>query len=68
MQRLIIRIKDDAKLNALINFLNEISFIEVEREEKVPSRLLRKGDFRKLFGMWENRDISLSDIRQKAWR
>jgi hypothetical protein len=68
MQKLIIHIKDDAKLNALINFLNEINFIEVEREEKAPSGLSRKGDLRKLFGIWENRDISLSDIRQKAWR
>ena len=68
MQRLIIRIKDDAKLNALINFLNEISFIEVEREEKEASGLSRHGDLRKLFGIWENRDISLADIRQKAWR
>jgi hypothetical protein len=68
MQRLIIHIKDDAKLNALITLLKEISFIEVEREEKGASRLARKGDLRKLFGIWENRDISLADIRQKAWR
>lgn len=68
MQRLIIRIKDDAKLNTLINFLNEISFIEVEREGQEPSRISRKGDLRKLFGIWENRDISLSDIRRTAWR
>ena len=68
MQRLIIRIKDDAKLNALINFLNEISFIEVEREKQEPSTISRKGDLRKLFGIWENRDISLSDIRRTAWR
>jgi hypothetical protein len=68
MQRLIIHIKDDAKLNALITLLKEISFIEVVREEKEASGLARKGDLRKLFGIWENRDISLADIRQKAWR
>jgi hypothetical protein len=68
MQRLIIHIKDDAKLNALITLLKEISFIEVVREEKGASGLTRKGDLRKLFGIWENRDISLADIRQKAWR
>jgi len=68
MQRLIIHIKDDSKLNALITLLNEIKFIEVEREEKGASGLSRKGDLRKLFGIWENRDISLADIRQKAWR
>ena len=68
MQRLVIHVKDDAKLNALISVLNEINFIEVEREEKGTSGLLRHGDLRKLFGIWEKRDISLADIRQKAWR
>ena len=68
MQRLVIHVKDDAKLNALISILNEINFIEVEREEKGASGLSRHGDLRKLFGIWENRDISLTDIRQKAWR
>ena len=68
MQRLIIHVKDDAKVSALITLLNEINFIEVEREEKGGSGLSRKGDLRKLFGIWKNRDISLADIRRKAWR
>jgi len=68
MQRIVIRVKDDAKLNALMSVLNEINFIEVDREEKKASGLSRQGDLRKLFGIWENRDISLADIRQKAWR
>ena len=68
MQRLVIHVKDDTKLNALMSVLNEINFIEVEREGKAVSGLARHGDLRKLFGIWENRDISLADIRQKAWR
>jgi hypothetical protein len=68
MQRLVIHVKDDTKLNALMSVLNEINFIEVEREEQGASVLSRHGDLRKLFGIWENRDISLADIRQKAWR
>jgi len=68
MQRLIIHVKDDAKLKALMSVLNEINFIEVEKEEKGNSGLSIHGDLRKLFGIWENRDISLADIRQKAWR
>jgi hypothetical protein len=68
MQRVVIHVKDDAKLNALMSVLNGINFIEVEREEKRASGLSRHGDLRKLFGIWENRDISLADIRQKAWR
>ena len=68
MQRIVIHVKDDAKLNALMSVLNEINFIEVDREEKGASGLSRNGDLRKLFGIWKNRDISLADIRQKAWR
>ena len=68
MHRLIIHIEDDAKFNALMSVLTEISFIEIEKEEKDVSGLSRHGDLRKLFGIWENRDISLTDIRQKAWR
>jgi len=68
MQRLVIHVKDDAKLNALMSVLNGINFIEVERVEKGASGLSRRGDLRKLFGIWEKRNISLVDIRQKAWR
>jgi len=63
-----IHVKDDAKLNALMSVLNGINFIEVEREEKGASGLSGHGDLRKLFGIWEKRNISLVDIRQKAWR
>ena len=68
MQRLVIHVKDDAKMNALMSVLNEISFIEVQREETGSLGRSRHGDLRKLFGIWENREISLADIRQKAWR
>lgn len=68
MQRLIIHVKDDAKVNALMSVLSGINFIEVEREEKGATGLSRHGDLRKLYGIWEKRDISLADIRLKAWR
>ena len=68
MQKIVINVKDDSKINALVTFLKEINFIDVEREgNKVPAAS-RKGDLRKLFGIWGNRDISLEDIRRKAWR
>lgn len=68
MQRIVIHIKDDTKGNALVSFLNEINFIDVESEEKEGSIVSRKGDLRKLFGIWENRDITLAGIRKKSWR
>jgi hypothetical protein len=68
MQRIIINVKDDKKINVLISFLNEINFIDVESEEKEVSTISGKGDLRKLFGIWRARHITLADIRKKAWR
>ena len=48
--------------------LTPMTGIEVEREKRGVAGLSQKGDLRKLFGIWEKRDISLADIRQKAWR
>jgi hypothetical protein len=68
MQKIVIHVKDDKKINALISFLNEINFIDVENEKHRKSISSRKGDFRKLFGIWRSREITLADIRKKAWR
>jgi hypothetical protein len=68
MQRIVINVKDDKKINALVSFLNEINFIDVEKEKKGMPTTSRKGDLRKLFGIWKTRDITLADIRKKAWR
>ena len=68
MQRLVIHVKDEAKLSALMSVLQEINFIEVEREKKSASGSTGHGELRKLFGIWEKRNVSLADIRQKAWR
>lgn len=68
MQRIVIHIKDETKTNALVSFLNEINFIDVESAEKEVSTVSKKGDLRKLFGIWRDRDITLADIRKKAWR
>ncbi|MBN1664227.1 MAG: hypothetical protein JW943_11555 [Deltaproteobacteria bacterium] len=68
MQRIVISVKDETKLSALVSILNEINFIDVESEEKEVSTISRRADLRKLFGIWRARDITLADIRKKAWR
>ena len=42
MQRIVINVKDDKKINALISFLNEINFIDVEKEKQHKSISSRK--------------------------
>jgi hypothetical protein len=68
MQKIVIHVKDDKKINSLISFLNEINFIDVESQEKEIAKKSGKGDLRKLFGIWRDRDMTLADIRKKAWR
>ena len=66
MQKVTITIKDDSKLKALIQFLREIDFVEISRDEK-SRNVYRDKKFDELFGIWKDRSISISDLRKKAW-
>ncbi len=70
MTRLHINIKDSEKAVIVINLLKELPFVEIE-EGKTDKRVkpVKKGEksLEDLFGLWENREISLIDIREKAW-
>ncbi len=67
MQKITLNIKDESKLDVFIRFLREISFIEISGIEK-PKSAFKTKNFDDLFGIWKNRSISLSDIREKAWK
>ena len=70
MTRLHIKIKDDEKATIVLNLLKELPFVEIEEsaDEKTGKSGKRgKGSVADLFGLWENRKITLSDIRKKAW-
>ena len=67
MGKIIIDIKDKSKEQIIISLLKELPFIELKELEK-ESRARKTADFRKLFGIWEDREISLHNLREKAWR
>ena len=70
MTRLQIKIKDNEKAIIVLNLLKELPFVEIEEsadEKTGKSRKRGKGSVADLFGLWENRKITLSDIRKKAW-
>ena len=70
MTRLHIKIKDNEKAIIVLNLLKELPFVEIEEstDEKTGKSGKRgKGSVADLFGLWENRKISLSEIRKKAW-
>jgi hypothetical protein len=70
MHVLNIKIKDEDKASIILNLLKELPFVEIEGGmEKVPEKVTGKGrgSLADLFGIWEHRNISLKDIREKAW-
>ena len=69
MTRLHIKIKDADKAIIVVNLLKELPFVEIEENKDTQSMasLKGKGSLSDLFGIWEKRDITLSDIRKKAW-
>ena len=70
MTRLQIKIKDADKAIIVLNLLKELPFVEIEKseEEKTakPTKERKEG-LEDLFGIWEGREVSLRDIRKKAW-
>ena len=70
MTRLHIKIKDTKKASIVFDLLKELPFVEIEKTEnqkhKKPSKKVSK-NLEDLFGLWGNRDISVDNIRGKAW-
>ena len=64
MKRIVINLKDESKEEIFRNFLREIPFIEIEEKK---SKNKESFEFKKLYGIWKNRDITLREIREKAW-
>ena len=64
MGKIIIDVKDKSKEYMVLDFLKELPFIEIKE-----SSFDKKGvlEFRKLYGIWKDRDISKNDLRKKAW-
>lgn len=70
MTRMHIKIKDSKKATIVFNLLKELPFVEIEKTENdinlKPAKHAKK-NLEDIFGLWENRDISIPDIRKKAW-
>ena len=63
--RLIININDESKAHHFISFLKDIPFIEIQENFDASTE---KSKLDELFGIWKDYDITLDDIRNKAWK
>ncbi len=63
--KIVIDISDERKAQHLIDILKDIPYInniQVKEEKKKG-----KPDFNSVFGIWKDKDITLEEIRKKAW-
>jgi len=64
--KIVISISDKNKAKILINMLKDIPYIDNIKVEADKNKR-KKPDFKSVFELWKDRDISLNDIRKKAW-
>ena len=60
-------IKNESKKEGFLNFLSTLDYIEIKsQEEKKPNS--KKDKFNEFAGLWENKNIDIQTIREKAWK
>ncbi len=62
--KLTIRIKDEEKGTHLIQLLQDLDFIEIEKN--IPEKAYPF--FQNISGVWKNSQITLEELRKKAWK
>lgn len=68
MTSLLINIKDDSKTEDVIRFLKDIDFLEIIEQNDVSTEKNNKNTLSDAFGIWSKKNITLDEIREKAWR
>lgn len=73
MEQIVVQVRDKEKAKVLFELLTALDFVDSvktsETEEVEVDSTVREErfDFFSLAGLWQDRDISLESIRQKAW-
>ena len=73
MEQIVVQVRDKAKAKVLFELLTALDFVDSvqaseTQEVGVASTVQdEQSDFFSLAGLWQERDVSLESIRQKAW-
>ena len=68
MKRIEIRVRNEQKAKALLEFLRSLDFVELtETNEGQSDKRVDNEAFFALAGIWEGRDDTLDSIRHEAW-
>ena len=61
-------IKNESKKESFLNFLSTLDYIEIKSQEEEKQPNSNKDKFNEFAGLWENKNIDLQTIREKAWK
>ena len=72
MEQIVIQVRSKEKAKILLEMLKALNFVDEvnvsHKEVKVDATTQRESlDFFSLAGLWEDRDIGLTSVRQQAW-
>ncbi len=63
--KIVINVVSEEKAKHLIEILKDISYVKDIKVESEKNK--GKPDFESVFGIWKDRDITIENIRKKAW-
>lgn len=61
-------IKNESKKESFLNFLSTLDYIEIKSQEEEKQPNSKKDKFNEFAGLWENKNIDLQTMREKAWK
>ncbi len=65
MKKITLTIKDDKKINFLMELLKQFDFIEIQ---STGQKLNDNYDFFSSAGLWKDRNINAEQLRNQAWQ
>lgn len=65
MQKITLNIKDDKKINFLMELLRQFDFIEIQNSTQYQND---NYNFFASAGLWKDRDIDGEELRRQAWQ
>ncbi|MCF8234959.1 MAG: hypothetical protein K9G67_08040 [Bacteroidales bacterium] len=66
MKQILINIKDNSKFSFFLQLIKQFDFLEIK--EINSKQKSSKHDFFGSAGLWKNREINSSKLREKAWK
>lgn len=67
MEKLVLKIKNQKKLEFLIELLKQFDFVEILKERKT-TKSNSTQDFFSSAGLWKGREIEAKELRKNAWK